>query len=80
MHAGGSKNLDLITNGVEAPVYNGGLAEGKLVAALIDGSLPSYRALLEAARDTDSLRVVDGELDNAYSPTTAPIVIGTSPN
>jgi hypothetical protein len=70
---GGSKNLDLITNGLEAPEYMSGEAEGYFVNRLIDGSMPSYQTLLKVAKATDSLRVVDGELDNVYSPTTTPV-------
>ena len=66
---GGSKVLDIITNGIEAPEAESGAAEGRLIAKLIDGSLPSYQTLLEAAKATDSLRVVDGEIDNEYHPT-----------
>ncbi len=66
---GGSKVLDIITNGIEAPESESGAAEGRLIAKLIDGSLPSYQTLLEAAKATDSLRVVDGEIDNTYHPT-----------
>jgi hypothetical protein len=66
---GGSKVLDIITNGIEAPESESGAAEGRLIAKLIDGSLPSYQTLLEAAKATDSLRVVDGEIDNKYHPT-----------
>lgn len=65
---GGTQNLDIITNGLETPAYQGGSALGKFTAALIDGSFPSYRKLLEKASATDSLRVVDGELDNEYKP------------
>ena len=69
LKAGGSKNLDIITNGLEAPEYQSGEAQGNLISRLIDGSMPSYQTLLEAAKATDSLRVVDGELDNRYHPT-----------
>ena len=75
LKAGGSKNLDLVTNGLESPVYQGGEAGGKFIAKLIGGSMPSYQALLEAASATDSLRVVDGEIDNRYDPTRTSIRI-----
>ncbi len=65
---GGSKDLDLITNGLEAPEYLSGEAEGKFVAKLIGGTMPSYQTLLAAAKATDSLRVVDGEIDNRFDP------------
>ncbi len=65
---GGSKVLDLITNGIEAPEYKSGEMQGNLISRLLDGSLPSYQTLLGSASATDSLRVVDGELDNTYHP------------
>ncbi|HEY8077552.1 MAG TPA: hypothetical protein VIF62_25675, partial [Labilithrix sp.] len=61
---GGSKNLDMITNGIEAPEYLSGAMDGKFIAKLLDGSMASYQDLLAAAKRTDSLRVVDGEIDN----------------
>jgi hypothetical protein len=65
---GGSKKLDIITNGLEAPEYRSGEAQGNLIGKLFDGSMPSYQALLQSAEATDSLRVVDGEIDNTYHP------------
>jgi hypothetical protein len=77
---GGSQNLDLITNALEAPSFNSGLALGKFVSALTSGTQPSYMSLLKSAAISDSgpswtLRVVDGELDNKYSPKTTPITV-----
>jgi hypothetical protein len=65
---GGSKNLDLITNGLEAPEWQSGEAEGKFLAKFLSGQNPSYQTLLEEAKATDSLRVVDGEIDNRFHP------------
>jgi hypothetical protein len=65
---GGSKSLDIITNGLEAPEYQSGEAQGNLISKLMDGSMPSYQTLLKEATATDSLRVVDGEIDNTYHP------------
>jgi hypothetical protein len=65
---GGTENLDLITNGIEAPAYQSGYALGRFTDTLLDGKGESYSALLEAASATDSLRVVDGELDNKFTP------------
>jgi hypothetical protein len=65
---GGSKVLDIITNGLEAPEYQSGEMQGNLIARLFDGSMPSYQTLLQSAKATDSLRVVDGEIDNTYRP------------
>jgi hypothetical protein len=42
--------------------------QGNLISRLLDGSMPSYQTLLHSAAATDSLRVVDGELDNTYQP------------
>ena len=72
---GGTRNLDLITNGLEAPEWHSGYALGRFVARLLDGKQASYRDLLTAASDTDSLRVVDGETDNAYDPSKKPITV-----
>lgn len=65
---GGTKNLDLVTNGIEAPAWRGGSANGKFLAALLSGGKSTYRELLTAARETEALRVVDGELDNEFDP------------
>ena len=72
---GGTKNLDLITNGLEAPSYRSGLAMGQFLARFLDGQGASYKDLLEAADDTDALRVVDGELDNEWRPERFPLVV-----
>ncbi len=68
---GGTKNLDLITNGIEAPAWRGGYANGKFLVSLLNGATASYRDLLVAAQDTEAMRVVDGELDNEYKPSRA---------
>jgi hypothetical protein len=78
---GGTKNLDLVTNGLESWVNESGEAMGRYVGAFIDGKINSYPKILEASQFTyygydwgmDALRVVDGELDNKYSPTRTPI-------
>ncbi len=75
MKEGGTANLELITNGLEAPSYQSGLALGRFVTRLLDGTSASYRDLLTAAQATDSLRVVDGELGNAFTPRKYPIKV-----
>ncbi len=73
---GGTKNLDLITNAVEAPSYQSGYALGQFISKLIDGSQASYLDLLGSAEATgDGMRVVDGELDNVYTPTKKKITL-----
>jgi hypothetical protein len=80
---GGTKNLDLVSNGLESWVNESGPAMGRFVGAFIDGKQNSYTQILKAAQFTyygydwgmDALRVVDGELDNKYSPSRTPITV-----
>ena len=79
---GGTANLELITNGMETWTTGSGGALGKFIATLVDGKQHSYSELLKSAEVTngydwggDALRMVDGELDNAYVPTKTPIVV-----
>lgn len=80
---GGTKGLDIITNGLESWVTESGQAMGRFVGALIDGSFSSYPDLLVKSQFTyygyewgmDALRVVDGELDNTYTPAENPITL-----
>ena len=58
----------MVTNGLEAPAWRGGYANGAFLVKLLDGRAESYKDLLVAAKDTDPLRVVDGELDNEFRP------------
>jgi hypothetical protein len=85
LKSGGSANLEIVTNGLESWVAGSGGAMGRFVGQLISGSQPSYSQLLKAAEFTandygydwgmDALRVVDGELDNKYTPTKTKIVV-----
>ena len=84
MKAGGTKNLDLITNSIEGEFTS---QEGTFAAAIFDGTLPNYTQILTRLEDSsanfgsgndrayDPFRVVDGELDNVYSPSVTPITI-----
>ena len=47
----------------------------QFTVTLLNGSAASYRDLLVAAQDTDPLRVVDGEVDNEYTPARFPITV-----
>jgi hypothetical protein len=71
----GTKDLDLITNGVEAPSWRSGHAMGQFLVTFLNGKGASYRDLLLAAQDTEALRVVDGELDNEFRPAKFPLTI-----
>jgi len=83
LKSGGTKNLELVTNGLESWVNGSGPAMGRFVGGLIDGKANNYIQLLTLAQFTgygyawgqDALRVVDGELDNVYNPTKTPIVV-----
>lgn len=75
LKAGGTKNLDIITNGLEAPSWKSGHAMGQWLVTLLNGRSASYKDLLVAAEDTEALRVVDGELDNEFTPARFPITI-----
>jgi len=80
---GGTQNLDLVTNGLESWVNESGPAMGRFVGSFIDGKLNSYKTILKNSQFTyfgydwgmDALRVVDGELDNKYSPSRTPISV-----
>lgn len=79
---GTTANLELITNGMETWTTGSGGALGKFIATLVDGKQHTYSELLKSAEVTngydwggDALRMVDGELDNLYSPTKTPIVV-----
>jgi hypothetical protein len=80
---GGTKNLDLVSNGLESWVNESGPAMGRFVGAFIDGKQSSYKDILKAAQFTyygydwgmDALRVVDGEVDNKYKPSKTPITV-----
>ncbi len=79
---GGSASLELITNGMETWTTGSGGALGKFIAALVDGKQHSYKDLLKSAEipngyswGGDPMRVVDGELDNTFSPTKTKITV-----
>ena len=84
---GGTANLETVTNGLESYVYGSGEAMGRYVGAFIDGKQNSYTSILKATQFTDfgydwgmdALRVVEGEIDNKYKPTTTPIVVSSVP-
>ncbi|CAN5592102.1 hypothetical protein BH09MYX1_BH09MYX1_29080 [soil metagenome] len=75
LKSGGTKNLELTTNGLEAPSWHSGYAVGQFVSTLLNGKQASYLDLLTAAEATDSLRVVDGEVDNKFNPQTTAITV-----
>lgn len=83
---GGSRDLDTITNGLESYADGAGAASGRFVAELLGGRA-TYKELLETAGTDgtdyawgkDALRVVDGEVDNAYAPSETPVEVSPAP-
>lgn len=75
LKANGTKDLDLITNGLEAPSWRSGHAMGQFLITFLNGKGSSYKDLLQSAADTEALRVVDGELDNEFRPDRMPLVV-----
>ena len=75
---GGAKNLELVTNGLEVPIYDGGKSMGQFITALFDGKQNSWLTIMEkteASSWNDPNRNVDGELDNVYDPATTPFTV-----
>jgi hypothetical protein len=87
MKPGGSKNLDMVVNGLPSYVWGGGTALARMLSGLFDGTQKTYRELLTGMRlDTpwgerayDPMRVVDGELDNVYTLALAPLTVTLRP-
>jgi hypothetical protein len=83
MHPGGTRNLDIITNGLESATSDSGGSMGRLMAALLDGKGSNYTQVLKASQfkegwgsySGDALRVVDGELDNVWTPARRPYTL-----
>ncbi len=83
LHPGGSAKLDMVVNGVEA-LGDNGWAVSHLVTGLL---APQRKSWIEVLRgmvatvpeiglyDYDPLRIVDGETDNTYRPTTTPVTL-----
>jgi hypothetical protein len=87
MKPGGSRNLDMVVNGLPSYVWGGGTVAARMLTGLIDGTQKSYRELLTGMRlDTpwgerayDPMRVVDGELDNVYAKAATPLALTVRP-
>lgn len=87
MKPGGSKNLDMVVNGLPSYVWGGGEVAARFVTGLVSGKQPTYVDLLGSLRlDTpwgergyDPMRVVDGELDNQFSQSKTPLTVTALP-
>ena len=82
MHPEGSRNLEVVMNGL--PAYWNGMGEStaKYLIALLDGTGKSWSQLLDAMRidepwqpSYEPMRGVNGELDNVYDPTRTPLSV-----
>jgi hypothetical protein len=84
---GGTKNLDMVVNGLPSYVLDGGVATARFLNGLISGAQPTYVDLLDSMKldfswgekGYDPMRVVDGELDNVFSQAATPITLGVLP-
>lgn len=76
MHPGGSRNLDIVVNGLPGSWSLLGQASANYVIGLVDGTNKPWRDILAGMSVTppwapsgdDPLRAVNGELDNAFDP------------
>ncbi len=83
MHPEGSRNLEVVMNGL--PAYWNGMGEStaKYLIALLDGSNKSWAQVLDAMRidepwgerNYEPMRGVNGELDNVFDPTKAAVAV-----
>jgi hypothetical protein len=81
LKSGASQQLDLVNNGIEVYIRDGGKSMGQFIVALFDGKQHSWLTVLEKTQVSiwygvhDPNRAVDGEQDNTYSPSTTPIAV-----
>lgn len=83
MHPGGSKNLDVVVNGLPAYWTNMGEASANYLASLVDGQNKSWIGLLQSMvvkpswqpSGYDPMRAVNGELDNSFNAVKTPLKV-----
>jgi hypothetical protein len=83
MHPGGSKNLDVVVNGLPAYWTNMGEASANYLVSLVDGQNKSWIALLQSMvvkpswqpSGYDPMRAVNGELDNSFNAAKTPLKV-----
>ncbi len=83
MHPEGSRDLEVVMNGL--PAYWNGMGEStaKYLIALLDGSNQSWSQLLDSMRinepwgenNYEPMRGVNGELDNVFDPSKTPLTV-----
>lgn len=83
MHPNGSRDLDIVMNGLPAYWSGMGEASAKYLIALIDGENQSWSQLLDGMKVNDPwgragyepMRAVNGELDNVFDPAAGRITV-----
>jgi len=81
LKSGGTKDLDLVTNGIEVWIRDGGKSMGQFIAALFDGKQNTWLKVLTMTQVSsywgvhDPNRNVDGEQDNVYDPNSVPFTV-----
>jgi len=81
LKSGGTSRLEIVSNGLEVWIQDGGKSVGQLIRALFDGKQSSWLQVLQKTQVStywgihDPNRNVDGEQDNLYDPTTQPITV-----
>jgi len=79
IHPGGSRNLDLVVNGLSSYWHLLGQGSASYVIGLTDGKNRSWKEILSSMVVTpnptehDPMRAVNGELDNEFNPGDGPI-------
>jgi hypothetical protein len=86
MKPGGTKNLDIVVNGSPAWVNDMGIVTAHFFGGLFDGKQNAYVDILHGMEMPeygdpayDPMRVVDGELDNAFSQGATPLTVNVLP-
>jgi len=86
MHPGGTRNLDVVVNGLAAYWRGMGQASASYVASLVDGQDRTWRGLLTSMKvdlpwqaGYDPMRAVNGELDNQFAIANGGEIVVTSP-
>lgn len=86
MKPGGSRNLDMVVNGLPSFVQDSGVVAARFVTTLFDGTQKAWADVLGAMRlnvagqsGYEPLRVVDGELDNVFSQAATPLRVEVLP-
>jgi len=83
MHPNGSRDLDIVMNGLPAYWSGMGEATGRYLTGLLDGENRSWAAVLDGMKVADPwgrpgyepMRAVNGELDNVFDPAAGAIVV-----